>query len=87
MNAVSSKCVPLWEKYALSVDEAAEVFGIGQNRLRSIIASNPDAEYLVTVGTKTMIKRKIFEKYLDTATAIQAMAELQIYNDRWALVW
>lgn len=64
------KEVPLWEKYALSVDESAEYFGIGQNRLRSIIASNPDAEYLVTVGSKTMIKRKLFEKYLDIATAI-----------------
>lgn len=70
MEASTTKHVPLWEKYALSVDEAAAVFGIGQNRLRSIIANNPDAEYLVTVGAKTMIKRKIFEKYLDTATAI-----------------
>jgi len=62
--------VPLWEKYTLSVDEAALYFGIGQNRLRSIVASNPSADYIVTVGAKTLIKRKVFERYIDEATAI-----------------
>ncbi len=62
--------VPLWEKYTLSIDEAAEYFGIGQNRLRSVVASNPSASYLITVGAKTLIKRKIFEKYIDEAVVM-----------------
>lgn len=62
--------VPLSEKYTLSIDEAALYFGIGQNRLRSIVASYPDADYLITVGAKTLIKRKKFEQYIDDASAI-----------------
>lgn len=60
----------LSEKYTLSIDEAAIYFGIGQNRLRSIVASNPTADYLMTVGTKTVIKRRMFEKYIDESTAL-----------------
>lgn len=67
---VKKDIVPLWEKYVLSIDEAAEYFGIGQNRLRSIVASNPSAEYLITVGAKTLIKRKAFEKYIDEAAVM-----------------
>lgn len=65
-----NEVIPIWEKYALSVDEAAMYFNIGQNRLRGILAMNPDAEYLMTVGCKTLIKRRQFEDYLDNATAV-----------------
>ena len=70
MEASTTKHVPLWEKYALSVDEAAEYFGIGQNRLRNLVACNPDAEFLFTVGAKTLIKRKKFEEFVDRQSVI-----------------
>lgn len=29
--------VPVWEKYALTIYEAAEYFGIGEHRLRTLV--------------------------------------------------
>lgn len=57
--------VPLWEKYALTVEEAAELFGIGENRLRSIIKEQGDADFLLAVGRKTLFKRQLFEAFLN----------------------
>ena len=37
--------VPIWEKYSLSIAEAAQYFGIGEKRLRQIVAENPRAGY------------------------------------------
>ena len=62
--------VPVSERYTLSIEEAAIYYGIGQNRLRVLIAENPDADYLVAIGTRTRIKRRKFEEYIDNATCI-----------------
>ncbi len=62
--------VPVSERYTLSVEEAAIYYGIGQKRLRSLIAEKPDADYLLTVGNRTQFKRKLFEEYIDSATCI-----------------
>lgn len=62
--------VPISERYALSVREASVYFGIGQTRLRGIISLDPGADYLLTVGNRTLIKRKKFEKYIDESTCI-----------------
>ncbi|MBP5555450.1 MAG: transposase [Lachnospiraceae bacterium] len=62
--------VPLWEKYTLTIREAAEYFNIGEKRLRSIVYSNPNADFVVMNGNRAMIKRKIFELYIDKATAV-----------------
>lgn len=64
------KNVPLSEKYTLSVEEAAAYFGIGQTRLRRLISFNPDADYLLMIGNRTVFKRKFFEKYIDNATCV-----------------
>ena len=39
--------IPVWEKYTLSIEEAAEYFRIGQKRLRQLVAENPDAEFIL----------------------------------------
>ena len=36
--------VPIWEKYALTIYEAVEYFGIGEHRLRTLIKENRHAE-------------------------------------------
>ena len=43
-------------KVMLTVEEACGVFGIGEHTLRNLIRSNPRANYLLHVGTKTLIK-------------------------------
>ena len=37
--------VPVWEKYSLSIEEAAVYFRIGENTIREIIKENPDADF------------------------------------------
>lgn len=62
--------IPVWEKYTLSIEEAADYFRIGQKRLRQLVAENPDADFVLQVGNRTLIKRKLFEQYIDLATAV-----------------
>lgn len=62
--------IPLWEKYTLTIREAAEYFHIGEKKLRQIVEENSDADFILMVGNRAMIKRNRFEKYVDLATAI-----------------
>ena len=68
INAVSN--IPLWEKYTLSVEEAALYFRIGRTKLRKLIAENENASYILWNGNRPQIKRKLFEEYVDKADAI-----------------
>lgn len=62
--------VPVWQKYTLTIEEAAEYFRIGQNKLRQLIAENPTADYILMNGNRVQIKRKLFEEFIDLATAV-----------------
>ena len=62
--------VPPWERYTLSVEEAAAYFRIGENKLRRIISENENAEYILWNGNRPQIKRRKFEHYIDNLTAI-----------------
>ena len=64
------KDVPIWEKYALTVEEGAAYFRIGEGRLREFIKENANSDCLLWVGSRTLIKRKKFEKYLDEINVI-----------------
>ncbi len=62
--------VPIWERYALTIEEATSYFRIGENKLRQIVQDNPDSEFVVRIGNRSLIKRKLFEQYLDKAKAL-----------------
>ena len=62
--------VPVSERYTLSVAEASIYYGIGQTRLRSLIAENPNADYLLSIGNRIQFKRKRFEEFIDNASCI-----------------
>lgn len=51
-------------KVMLTVEEACGIFGIGEHTLRKLIQSKPNADYLLRIGTKTLIKRALFEDYI-----------------------
>lgn len=57
--------VPVWEKYSLSIEEAAVYFRIGENNIRNIINQNPDTDFWFWNGNRKQIKRKLFEQYMD----------------------
>ena len=62
--------VPIYRKYALTIPEACEYFGIGEKRLRSLASQNTNTGFLLFCGTKTLIKRKKFEDFLDNVCSI-----------------
>ena len=62
--------IPVWEKYTLSIEEAAAYFRIGENKLRQLISENPNADYILWNGTRAQIKRKKFEEIIDNLSAI-----------------
>lgn len=66
----SGKKVPIWEKYALTPEEAAQYFHIGINKIREIIKADRYAEYLMWNGNRTFIKRKMFEEFLNKTNSI-----------------
>ena len=66
----AEKDIPIWQKYTLSIDEAALYFKIGRDKLRKIIAENPDADYILWNRTRAQIKRKKFEEYIDKLNVI-----------------
>ena len=56
--------VPIWEKANLTLDEAAVYFNIGKHKLRQL-TDTQDCPYVLFVGEKRLIKRQLFEKFLD----------------------
>ena len=52
------------EKYLLTIDEAAEYFNIGKNKLRDMI-KEPCCNFVLFNGKKALIKKNRLESYLD----------------------
>ena len=63
------KMISLCEKANLTLEEASAYFGIGVNKLRQLI-NEKDCQYVLWCGNKRLIKRKIFEKYLEKTYSI-----------------
>ena len=57
--------IPIHKKYALTVEEAAELFCIGTHKIREIIANDASLDFVLHKGSQIVIKRKLFEKWLN----------------------
>ena len=62
--------VPIWEKYTLTIEEAAKYFRIGENKLRRLAEENLNAGWVLQNGNRLQINRKKFEKLIDELDAI-----------------
>ena len=62
--------VPISDRYALTIDEAVALFGIGESKLRYILNTYNDSDFILMNGSKYLIKRKKFENWLDKTDAI-----------------
>lgn len=62
--------IPIWERYTLTIEEASKYFRIGENKLRRLAGENKNANWLIMNGNRIQIKRKQFEKIIDTLDAI-----------------
>lgn len=62
--------IPVSEKYALSIEEAARYYNLGANKLRRLAAEKPTAGWVLMNGNRILIKRRMFEKMLDSTDVI-----------------
>ena len=62
--------IPIWERYTLTIEEASKYFRIGENKLRRLAEENKNAGWLIMNGNRIQIKRKQFEKLIDTLDVI-----------------
>ena len=64
-----SNRIPVWEKMNLTIEEAAEYSGIGDKKIRELVR-NPRCPFVLKNGCKYLIKRRKFEKWIESAEAI-----------------
>lgn len=65
-----AEIVPIWEKYTLTIEEAAKYFQIGETKLRHLIENNPNENFILCNGNRKLIKRRLFEDYIDLCAVI-----------------
>lgn len=61
--------VPIKDKLNLTIEEAAAYSGISERVLRNRLADR-NYDFILKNGTKTLIKRRPFERYLESVDAI-----------------
>lgn len=61
--------VPVWEKSNLTLEEAAAYSNIVINKLREITNSKK-CDFVLWVGNKRLIKRKLFDKFIESMYSI-----------------
>ena len=63
------KEVPIWEKSNLTLEEAAAYSGIGINKRRDL-TSEQNCQFVLWVGSKRLIKRRLFDKFIEQEYSI-----------------
>jgi len=67
---MNDNAIPIWEKFTLTIEEASKYFRIGENKLRKLAEENPRAGWVLMNGNRIQIKRKQFEKIVDSLDVI-----------------
>lgn len=62
--------VPIWQRYTLTIEEASKYFRIGEKKLRKLAEENINSGWVIMNGNRVQIKRKQFEKIIDTLDVI-----------------
>lgn len=55
--------IPVYQKMALTIREAAEYSNIGINKIDALL-KQPRCPFVLYIGTRKLVKRKEFEKYI-----------------------
>ena len=67
---MGAKDIPVWEKYTLTIEEAARYFRIGEGKLRRLASEMPPPDWVVMNGNRVQVKRKAFERFIDATDVI-----------------
>ena len=63
------KEAPIWKKSNLSLEEATAYSGIGINKLRDL-TNEKDCRFVLWVGNKRLIKRRLFDQFIEQMYSI-----------------
>ncbi len=66
----NKKYVPVWEKFTLTISEASEYFNLGEKKMRLLADNYNDYGFVLQNGSKTLIKRKKFEDFINETNAV-----------------
>ena len=61
--------IPFWKKANLTIEEATKYFNIGEHKLREL-CEDEKCRFVLYVGNKKLIKKKMFEDWLETQYSI-----------------
>ena len=61
--------VPIHQKIALTIREAAEYSNIGINKIDALLRT-PNCPFVLFVGSKKLVKRREFEEYIRSQVTI-----------------
>lgn len=61
--------IPIYQKQNLTIEEAAVYSNIGQGKLREM-TDNDNCRFVIWVGKKRLIKRKMFDEYIEKQFSI-----------------
>ena len=63
--------VPLSQRYALTIQEAARFTHIGEKRLRRLVAECPEADdFVLYSGNRALLKRERLMAFLDARSSV-----------------
>lgn len=57
--------IDFWYQHNLTIEQASAYFCIGENKMRKIVEEHPTELFILKNGSKTLIKKDLFAKYLD----------------------
>lgn len=62
-------CVPIQEKFNLTIEEATQYFNIGRDKLYELV-NEEGCKFVLHNGRNILIKRTLFEKHLEQISYI-----------------
>lgn len=66
----SIRKMAFYDKYMLTAVEASVYFHIGDKKMYDLIREYDGAKWMVRVGSRTMIKRDLFARWLDSQSEL-----------------
>lgn len=66
---INKEKVPIYHKQNLTLEEASEYSNIGINRL-SMLIKKPNCNFVLHVGNKRLIKRRLFDEFIENSDII-----------------
>lgn len=67
---IDKSFVPIWEKFTLTVNEAAQYFNLGEKKIRKLVNDYGGYGFVLQNGNKTLIKCNKFEEFINKTNAV-----------------